>query len=64
MEFMVRGGKSAATWQPSYQKVFQESGSGRKFLDPITHFLSIKQFVGNGKEILSVKIQSGHILHF
>ena len=28
-----RGGKSAATWQPSCQKVFEESGSGRKFLD-------------------------------
>ena len=31
---VARGGKSAATWQPSCQKVFEESGSGRKFLDP------------------------------
>ena len=29
-----RGGKSVAIWQPSCQKVFEESGSGRKFLDP------------------------------
>ena len=28
-----RGAKSVATWQPSCQKVFEESGSGRKFLD-------------------------------
>ena len=28
------GAKSAATGQPSCQKVFEESGSGRKFLDP------------------------------
>ena len=28
-----RGAKSAATWQPSCQKVFEESGSDRKFLD-------------------------------
>ena len=27
-------GKSVATWQPSCQKVFEESGSDRKFLDP------------------------------
>ena len=28
-----RGAKSAATWQPSCQKVSDESGSDRKFLD-------------------------------
>ena len=27
-------GKRVATWQPSCQKVFEESGSDRKFLDP------------------------------
>ena len=28
-----RGAKSAATWQPSFQKVFEELDSDRKFLD-------------------------------
>ena len=39
-----RGGKSVATWQPSCHKVFEESGSGRKFLDPIL-LLSHKQAI-------------------
>ena len=30
----TRGAKSAATWQPSCQIVYKESGSGRRFLDP------------------------------
>ena len=33
-KLLGRGGKSAATWQPSSQKVFEESGSGRKVLNP------------------------------
>ena len=33
-----RGAKSAATWQPSCQKGFEESGSGRKILDPSPAF--------------------------
>ena len=39
-----RGGKSVATWQPSCQKVFEESGSGRKFLD-LSSALSHKQAI-------------------
>ena len=30
----VWGGKSVATWLPRWLKVFEESGSGRKFMDP------------------------------
>ena len=30
----IKGAKSAAKWQPSCQKVFEELGSGRKVLDP------------------------------
>ena len=42
-----RGTKSTATWQPCCQKGFEESGSGRKFLDP-----SCNQFGGNLNEII------------
>ena len=42
--YIYRGGKSVATWQPSCQKVFEESGSGRKFLDP-SPLLSHKQAI-------------------
>ena len=36
--------QSVATWQPSCQKVFEESGSGRKFLD-LSSALSQKQAI-------------------
>ena len=42
--FIIRGGKSVATWQPNCQKVFEESGSGRKFLD-LSSILSHKQAI-------------------
>ena len=33
-----RGAKSAGSWDPRCQKVFEESGSGRKFWTISTHF--------------------------
>ena len=55
-----RGGKSAATWQPSCQKVFEESVSGRKFLIILSHFLTSKHF---GESIFS-KWSYFYPLHF
>ena len=40
----TRGAKSAATWQPSYHIVYEESGSDRKFLDP-SHTISHHQTI-------------------
>ena len=40
----TRGAKSMAIWQPSCQKVFKESYSGRKFWDP-TLTLSCNQAI-------------------
>ena len=54
-----RGGKSVATWQPSCQKVFEETGSDRKFLDPS---LRIKLFGRSVKEIILGFLQNGHFL--
>ena len=31
---IVEGAHRAATWHPSYQKVFEGAGSDKKFLDP------------------------------
>ena len=56
-----RGGKSVATWQPSYQKVFEESVFGRNFLILLLHFLISKQFGEKVKEIISVYLENGHI---
>ena len=36
---MTKGAKSATTWQPSCQKVFEESGTDRKFSD-LSHTFS------------------------
>ena len=44
----TRGAKSAATWQPSCQKAFEESGSGRKFLDPSPAFSCYQMILQNG----------------
>ena len=33
LDMIARGAKSVATWRPSCQKLFEESASGRKFLD-------------------------------
>ena len=49
-----------ATWQPSCLKVFEESGSGRKFLDPS---LRIKQFGRSVKEIELGFLQKGNFFN-
>ena len=56
----TRGGKSVATWQPSCQKVFEETGSDRKFLDPS---LRIKQFGRSVKEIELGFLQNGNFFN-
>ena len=57
-----QGGKSVATWQPSCQKVFEESGNGRKVLDLFPHFFTSKEF-SRVKEIIEVSLKNGHICH-
>ena len=56
----IRGAKSAATWQPSCQKVFEESGSDRKFLDLLPHFFVIEQFGGRVKEMILILLHNRH----
>ena len=43
MEGQGRGAKSAGSWDPRCQKVFEESGSGRKFWTISTHFSASEQ---------------------
>ena len=56
-------GKRVATWQPSCQKVFEESGSDRKFLDPSPELFTSRQIRGSVKEMISVFLENGHIFH-
>ena len=58
----IRGRKSLSTWQPSCQKVFEESGNGRKVLDLFPHFFTSKEF-SRVKEIIEVSLKNGHICH-
>ena len=62
--FGPRGGKSAATWQPSCQKVFEESGSGRKFFDFLTALSHNKQFGACAKGMIIVFLQKGNNYNF
>ena len=44
----ARGVKSVATWQPSYQKLFEEPGSGRMVLNPFPAFSRKQKKSGEG----------------
>ena len=57
----IRGGKSAATWQPSCQKVFEKQTLAESFWILLLYFLRIKQFSGSVKEIVLGLLQNGHI---
>ena len=56
-------GKRVATWQPSCQKVFEESGSDRKFWILLPHFFTSRQIRESVKEMISVFLENGHIFH-
>ena len=58
-----RGAKSAATWQPSCQKVFEESDSERKFWILFPFSPAIEQFGGRVKEIILILLEKGHIFY-
>ena len=45
-------------WRPSFQKVFEESCSCRKFWILLLHFLTSKQFCGSVKEMIEVLLKN------
>ena len=52
---IVEGAHRAATWHPSYQKVFEGAGSDKKFLDPSPTLSWDKTIQRKNKDICIVK---------
>ena len=63
MELWIPPSEVQKVRQPRCQKVFEEFGSGKFFLNPSLDFLAIKKFGGSVKAMKEVFLQNGQLFY-